>query len=181
MKNLLKTFLILYSFEALAVGRLDFSYGYFSINAKTKDKSGSLSSPTAANLAYLYSITEKIALNVGYTILLADLAASDKGYGLNMGFNYYLFSSSKNEKLINDNIEVERYQLWRPYTGFGFYQRDFQSIKDSYAGFGLSLGTERYYNKDMSFKGEIRTIALSGSNEASAFEVNAFFGVLFNI
>lgn len=181
MRNLLSSFILLYSCNALAVGRLDLSYGYFSINSKTKETSASISSPTAMNLAYLYPIKENLALNFGYSLLLADFAASDKGYGLNMGVNYYPFSSSKNEKISNENIEVERYQIWKPYTGLGFYQRDFQSIKDSYAGFGLTFGTERYYNKVMSFKGEIRTIALSGSNEASALELDAFLGVIFNI
>jgi hypothetical protein len=181
MKSLLNFSILFFSFEAFAVGRIDLSYGYFSINAKTKDASASISSPTAANIAYLYSLTEKISLNLGYSILLADIAASDKGYGVNVGFNYYPTSSSRNEKLSNQTIDVERFELWKPFLGLGFYQRDFQSIKDSYAGFGLGLGMEKYHNKVMSFKAELRTISLSGSSEASALEIDAFLGVIFNI
>lgn len=181
MKNLLSLIFILMSFNAFAIGRLDLSYGYFSINSKTTEKSTSISNPTAANLAYLLPFGEKAQLNFGYTILLADYSGSDKAYGLNVGINYFPISSSKNEKLKDEHFDVERYQIWKPYVGIGFYQREFQSIKNSYAGIGINPGIERYYDKSMSFKGELRYIALTGSNESTATEINAFLGVIFRI
>jgi hypothetical protein len=181
MKNLLSLFLIAFSFEVLAVGRLDFSYGYFAINAKTKDNSSNVSAPYAANLAYLYPFKEKTQLNIGYTVLFTDVSGTDKGYGVNLGVNYFPLHSAKNETLKNEYFEVERNTKWKPYVGLGFYQREFQSIKNSYAGLGLSTGVEHYFDKFMSFKGEIRTIALSGSNDSSASELNAFVGVIVKI
>jgi hypothetical protein len=181
MKNLLSLIFILCSFNAFAIGRLDLSYGYFSINSKTTEKSTSISNPAAANLAYLLPFGEKTQLNMGYTVLLADMSGSDKAYGLNVGVNYFPISSSLNEKLKSDDFEVERYEIWKPYIGLGFYQREFQSIKNSYAGFGINPGIERYFDKLMSFKGELRYIALSGSNESTATEINAFLGVIFKI
>jgi hypothetical protein len=181
MKNLLKLSLLLLSTSAIAKGRLDFSYGYFSINSKTEEQAATISNPTAFNAAYLYNLNEKTSLNFGYSLLLADFAASDKGYGFNMGVNYYPLSAAINEKFNNSDIEVERFEIWKPYLGFGFYQRNFQSIKDSYAGFGLTLGVERFYTKKLSFKSEIRIISLSGSNEAKATELNALFGLIYSL
>ena len=181
MKSLLSLFLILFCFKAMAVGRLDLSYGYFSINSKTSEKTSSISSPTAANVAYLYSISEKSQLNIGYSILLADASGSDKGYGLNVGLNFFPLNSSKDERFKSESLDVERFEIWKPFAGLGFYQREFQSIKNSYAGFGLNIGVERYFTKVMSFKGEIRTIALAGANSAEATEFNSFLGVIFKI
>ena len=181
MKSLLSFFLFFISYKALAIGRLDLSYGYFSINSKTEDKTSSISSPTAFNIAYLYTISEKTQINVGYSILLADASGSDKAYGVNLGFNYFPVNSAKNEVFKNELIDIERFTLWKPYIGLGFYQREFQSIKNSYAGIGINAGLERYFSKLMSFKGELRMIGLSGSNESSATELNAFLGVIFKI
>lgn len=176
----------------MAVGRIDFSYGYYSINSKAEKKttstsssdsgnSASVSGPYMFNLAYLLPVADKFQLNIGYSVLLADIAGTDKGYGLNVGFNYFLLGSAKNENLKNDAIDVERFEIWKPYTGIGFYQRDFQSIKNSYAGFGINGGVERYYTKDVSFKGELRYISLSGANSVIATEMNAIFGIIFII
>ena len=181
MKSLLSFFLILFSYKAMALGRLDFSYGYFSISSKSGDKTTNISSPTAANLAYLLAFGEKAQLNIGYSVLFADMAGSDKGYGVNVGMNYFPFNSSKNEKLKDEHFDVERFELWKPFVGLGFYQREFQSIKNSYAGFGSNLGIERYYDKLMSFKAELRYIALAGASEAKATELNAFLGIIFKI
>ncbi len=181
MKNLLSLFLICFSFQALAIGQLDLSYGYFSINSKTQEKSASISSPTAANIGYQLPVSENLQFLIGYSLLLADISASDKGYGLNVGVNYFPVSSSKNEEFKSDLIHVIRHEIWKPFVGLGFYQREFQSIKNSYAGFGVNGGVERFLNKTMSLKGELRAIALAGSNEAEALEFNSFLGVIFKI
>jgi hypothetical protein len=189
MKNLLSLFIILFTFEAMAVGRIDLSYGFYSLNSKASNKTTSTTSSEAAksaavsgpylfNLAYLLPVADKVQVNLGYSVLLADIAGTDKGYGLNVGFNYFILGSAKNENLKNDAIDVERFEIWKPYTGMSFYQRDFQSIKNSYAGFGINGGVERYYTKDVSFKGELRYISLSGTNSAIATEINAIFGII---
>ncbi len=180
-KKLLSIFIFILCGNAFALGRLDFSYGYFSIKSKADNKETSVSNPSAMNVAYLFPIMEKIHLNFGYSVLLADFSGSDKGYGLNLGFNFYPFSSGKNENYKNERVEIERFEALRPYVGVAFYQRDFQSIKNSYAGFGISPGIERYINKNMSLKSELRLISLSGSNSSTAIETDLFVGVIFNI
>ena len=190
MKSLLSFFIIFLSFDAFALGRIDFSYGFYSINSKPgkssttatdSNKASSISGPYLFNLAYLLAIAEKAQLNFGYSVLLADISGTDKGYGVNIGLNYFLIGSAKNENLKNDSLDVERFELWKPYAGFGFYQRDFQSVKNSFAGFGLNGGVERYYTKNMSLKAELRYISLSGTNSSVATEINAILGVIFVI
>ena len=181
MKKLLSLSLILASLDAFAIGRMDVSYGYFAINAKTADTSSSISNPTAFNLGYLMPLMDKADLSIGYSLLLADFAGSDKAFGLNLGVNYFPTSSAKDETLKTDDFNVERYQIWKPYVGLGFYQRNFQSIKTSYAGLGLNAGVEKYKSKKMSYKGELRYITLSGSSESTATEINLFFGLIFKI
>lgn len=165
----------------MALGRLDFSYGYFSISSKSAGKTTNISSLTAANLAYLSPFGDKAQLNIGYSVLLADMSGSDKGYGVNVGMNYFPFNSSKNEILKDEIFHIERFEIWKPYVGAGFYQRDFQSTKNSYAGFGGNIGIERYYNKTLSLKTELRYITLTGSNSSTVKEINAFLGVIFRI
>lgn len=190
MKSLLSLLIFILSFDASALGRIDFSYGFYSINSKPgktsttatdANKSASISGPYLFNLAYLLPVADKVQLNFGYSVLLADISGTDKGYGINVGLNYFITSSAKNENLKNDSIDVQRFEIWKPYAGFGFYQRDFQSIKNSFAGFGLNGGVERYYTKDMSFKAELRYISLSGTNSSIATEINAILGVIFVI
>jgi hypothetical protein len=181
MKSLLSLFLILLSFNAFALGRLDLSFGYFSIQAKADSKTTNISNLAASNLSFLLPFGEQFQANLGYSVLLSDLAGTDKGYGLNIGINYFPLSSSKNEILKDEHFQVERFEIWKPFIGAGFYQRNFQSTKNSYAGFGWSAGIERYLNKIMSLKTELRYITLSGSNSSTAKEINAFFGVIFRI
>ena len=165
----------------MAIGRLDFAFGYFTLKSNSGEKTTNISNLGAANLAYLHPFGEKTQLNLGYSVLLADSSASDKGYGLNVGINYYPVSSAKNEKYKDDQFEIERFEMWKPFVGIGFYQRDFQSIKNSYAGFGINAGIERYFDKFMSLKAELRYIALAGANEATASEASALLGVIFKI
>lgn len=181
MKSLLSLFTFFLSFNAFALGRLDLSYGYFSIKAKASGKTTNISNFAATNLAYLIPFGEKLQANLGYSVLLSDMAGTDKGYGLNLGINYFPINSSKNETFKDEHFQVERYETLKPYIGAGFYQRDFQSTKNSYAGFGGNVGVERYYNKTMSFKTELRYITLTGSNSSTAKEINAFLGVIFRI
>jgi len=190
MKSLLSFFIIFLSFDAFALGRIDFSYGFYSINSTAGESSttttdaktsASVSGPYLFNLAYLVPVTDKVQLNLGYSVLLADISGTDKGFGVNVGFNYFFTSSAKNENFKNDSIYVERFELWKPYAGLGFYQRDFQSIKNSFAGFGVNGGVERYYTKDMSLKAELRYLSLSGTNSTIATEINAMLGIIFVI
>lgn len=167
--------------QALADGKIEASFGYFSINAKTSDASTSIANPSAFRIGYLKPVSRKVELNFSYSMVLADFSGSDLGYGVDLGANYYYLTSTSDDSFKDDQIEVKRYEVWRPYLGATFSQRNFQSVKNSYAGFGVAAGIERYWDDRLNLKAEIRSIALSGSNDSTASESSVLLGVVFKL
>lgn len=183
MRNLLSLFFLIFSTSAAFAGQNKFGadIGYFAISAKSGNESASISNPSAFRLSYLHAVTLKTELNVSYSILMADFSGSDLGYGLDVGFNHFFLTSASDEKYKDERIEIKRYEIYRPYAGIGFHQRNFQSVKNSYAGLGAHLGVEKYYDEKMNLKLEGRYIQLAGSGESTASEMALFFGVVFKL
>lgn len=159
-------------------GKFSATAGYFSINAKTDDESVTVSNPSAFHLSFSRPLTEKLEGKIGYSMLVADFSGSDFGYGFDFGVNYFIKSSAYDETYKDDTIKIVRFENWSPYVGLGFYQRNFQSIKNSYAGLGVNAGVERYWNEKMNLKGEVRYVNLSGSNESTATEMALLTGIV---
>jgi hypothetical protein len=162
-------------------GKFTASYGYFSINAKTAQTSTTVSNPSAFHLAYLQPKWNNWEFKLGYSVLLADFAGSDMGYGIDAGINYYPLSDAGDEKFTDGKVTVIRYEEWRPFVGFSFNQRSFQSIRSSYAGFGFSTGVEKYLNEKMNIRSELRYVNLVGSSESEATETSLWVGVVFKL
>ncbi len=185
MRNLLKSTLLLLLFLGsttyAAGGKVVASYGYFAIDAKTADTSSSISNPSAFHLGYLQPKWNNWEFKIGYSVLLADFSGSDMGYGVDAGINYYPVSDAGDEKFTSGPVTVYRYQIWRPFVGMSFNQRSFQSIRNSYAGFGFSAGTERYFNEDINFRAEARYVSLTGSSESEATETSLWLGIVFKL
>ena len=164
-----------------AGGKFTAGWGFFALSAKTQDTSSSISNPSAFHLSYRQPQGDRLELKIGYSILMADFSGSDLGYGLDAGFNYYPFTDSADESYHDPLVSARRSELWRPYAGLSFNQRNFQSVRNSYAGFGFSAGVERYYDEKMSFNAEARFVTLSGSNESEATETALLVGVVFKL
>jgi hypothetical protein len=162
-------------------GKIGFSTGFFAINAKANGKSDSISNPSAFRGSYSKSVLKKYELSVGYTFLLSDFSGSDLGYGIDIGANYFPLTLSSDQNFKNSEASVLSYSKYSPYLGLGFYQRNFQSIKNSYAGFGAILGCEKYYSKEINFKVETRYISMSGSGQSEATEMNLLIGIIYKI
>lgn len=164
-----------------ADGKVSVSAGYFAIDAKAGGEKSSISNPSMFHVGYLQPRWDNFEFKIGYTLLMADFGGSDLGYGLDAGMNYYPFSTANDETLQTSTVKVKSYQLWRPMVGFSFNQRNFQSVRNSYAGFGVNAGVERYYDEKINFKGEVRYVSLGGSNESEATETALLFGVVFKL
>lgn len=183
MKKLALSFLLLLSLEALAAkntdGRISASWGFFSLTGKAAEQSTSVSGPTAFAFSYLKPIAPHWELNAGYSLLPADFAFSDMGYGFNFGVNYLLFHDwvQSSEKV--GGIEITQVRNWIPFVGVGFHQRSFESIKNSFAGFGVNAGTEKVLNKKTNLKLEARYITLAGSSQTTATEMDLLIGLVF--
>ena len=112
---------------------------------------------------------------------MADFSGSDLGYGVDVGLNYYPFSAAADEKYRDENLTVKTYEVWRPFLGFAFNQRSFQSVRNSYAGMGINAGAEKFHNEKMNWVGEFKYTSMGGSNESEATEMQLMLGVVFKL
>lgn len=179
----LKLLAVLFFSEAVlaAEGKISMTGGYFGINAKANGNTSNIGNPSAFRIGYQYPILNQFEISGGYTILMADFSGSDLGYGVDIGANYFPLTFSHEEKVKDPHFEVKRYQQYSPYIGLGFYQRQFQSVQNSYAGMGLTLGTEKYYNKKINFKAEARYITMAGAGDSEATEINLMLGIVYKL
>jgi len=178
--NLL-TILLMAGSAMASDGKISLTGGYFGISAKANGETSNIGNPSAFKIGYQYPILNHFELTGNYTILMADFSGSDLGYGLDVGANYYPLTFSSEEKVKDDHFEVKRYQNYSPYVGLGFYQRQFQSVKNSYAGLGATVGLEKYYDKKINLKAEARYITLAGSGDSEATEMNFLFGIVYKL
>lgn len=159
--------------------KLAADFGYFSLSANANGETASISNPSAFRFSYLRELTPKLELNLSYSIILADFSGSDLGFGPDLGLNYYLLSDGGDHIYRDEKFHVRVSDLWKPYIGVAFSQRNFQSVKNSYAGVGFSAGTEMYYNEKINFRVEARYISLAGTGESEAKEMGLFFGLVY--
>ncbi len=169
--------LILTSFNAFAA-KYDFMLGAYSYSAKVSGKSTSLSGLGAYEAAYLIPFKDYFELNLGYSFTMTSIIGGDYSYGPKIGFNYFPWNFSSNEKVLIDNKSIEIHDFYKPYIGLAFNQRQFQSAKASFAGFGVSIGFEKYLNSKYTLKSEIKMNSYSGASEARATETNILVGLV---
>lgn len=153
----------------------------FSLTASGGTGDTSVSSLGSYRAAYGHSIFDKFDLTLGYTVNMTNTIGGDLAYGLDVGINYFPFTFSSPQEFEKDGVAINIDELWRPFVGLSFNQRQFQSIKNNYAGFGISMGTEYSFSKRYSLKAEFRYISLAGSSESEATEINTLFGISLKI
>lgn len=173
--------LILSGTAMAAEGKISLTAGYFGISAKTNETTSNISNPSAFRAGYQYAFMDKFEMVAGYSILLADFSGTDLGYGLDLGAHYYPFTFASDEVIKDSHFDVRRFEDYSPFVGLGFYQRQFQSVKNSYAGLGVTVGVEKYYSKKINLKAEARYITLGGSGESTATEMNFLLGIVYKL
>ncbi len=173
--------IVLMSTSVFSAEKISVTGGFFSIDATAGQQSSSISSPSAFHIGYQKTFADNLEFKIGYSLLLADFSGSDLGYGVDVGLNYYPLSAAADEKYTDENLTVKTYETWRPFVGLAFNQRNFQSVRNSYAGMGINVGAERYHNEKMNWVGEIKYTSLGGSNESEATEMQLVLGVVFKL
>lgn len=159
--------------------KFDVNIGYFSVTAKTATSSGSVSGPGLYQFNFRRALNQKLELTLGYTIYFTDIISGDSGSGIDVGANYYPFSSVAEITAMKDGKSMRIEELFRPYVGISFNQRSFQSVQSSYSGFGIIGGAERSMGEKLSANAAIRYISLSGARAATASEMDILLGVSF--
>lgn len=181
MKILLSFFIFFSALAQAEIHRDKFvgSIGYFSVAAKTDTESASIANLGCFSFGYQKALAHKFDVAAGYTILAPEYSGGDLGYGFSASLLYYPVGGNIEEISNHNGIQVHTYQNWKPYVGAGFYQRNFQSIKSSYAGPGVVFGMDRYINQTMDLKLEARYLTLTGEESQTATETNLLVGIVF--
>lgn len=160
------------------VTKVEFAAGGYSLSAKTKNGSKSVSGIGSYRAAYRRSIMHNLELLIGYSLFTSEITGGDLGYGPDVGVLYYPLSSAQPVEIETQNVHLYVSDVWHPYIGTAFHQRQFQSTSSSYAGFSLSVGAEFSYAKDVGTKFEIRYQLLDGPANASASYYDALIGIV---
>jgi len=179
-KLLSLTGLMLLTTPTAQAGKIDAMVGFYSFKATVQNKSANFSGLGAYEFSYLAPFKNHFELVIGYSLIMTDIVGGDLSYGPKIGVNYFPFNFSKNETISLPNKTIEIQDFYKPYVGLNFGQKQFQSAKTSFAGFGFSLGMEKYINPDYTVKGEIKMNNYSGPSGSTAKEMNLLVGMLFN-
>lgn len=159
--------------------KFDLGIGYYQVSAKTNTGSGSTSGPGLYQLNFRRALAPRFEIAIGYTIYFSNLVSGDSGSGLDIGVNYYPFSFSGPVEANGPGAKIELEELWRPYFGVTFNQRNFQSVQSTYTGFGAVVGLERVLTETLNLNADVRYIKLSGPRGSSGTEMDLAAGVGF--
>ncbi len=162
--------------SAQALG-LDVLAGGFLVEAKAGGNSGNVANLGSYRLAVGQEIVPKFEASIGYTLMASEILGGSLSYGFDFTGVYFPTRLSRGEPVSAGNIQYSLRELWQPYVGAGFHQRQFQSVRSHYAGFGVSAGVLRALPGDLSFKGELRYIMLSGPSNGQGSELSIVAGV----
>jgi hypothetical protein len=159
-------------------GKLDLMAGYFNLEAEVGDQSGSVTTVGAYRVSYAQPLfSEKIDLELGYTLLMSNTFGGDLAYGIEAGVNFFPFTPSESYEGRSKNAALEIKPIWRPFVGTLFSQRQAQSTNSGYAGFGFLVGFERTIENYFDLKALVRYSLLSGPRSATANEMVVLLGI----
>lgn len=188
MKKLLKlfitaVFLLIWvpgiSGAQASANKFDIGFGAFAVTAKTSTASGSSSGPGLYQFNFRRAVTSKLEIAVGYTVYFTNFIAGDSGSGLDLGGNYFPFTTTGPTETKGDAVKMEFEEIWRPFLGVTFNQRNFQSVQATYSGFGVLVGIERAISSQTNINATGRMISLNGPKNSSAKENDFYFGLGF--
>jgi hypothetical protein len=166
--------------EAVASqNKFDVGFGYYNVTAKTSTSSGSTSGPGLYNFNFRRTLSNHVEIAIGYTIYFTGLVSGDSGSGLDIGMNYYPLTFSGPVEAIGTAAKIELEEIWRPYIGASFNQRNFQSVQTTYSGFGAVLGIERFLTTKTNINGSGKLIQLSGPRKSTGTEMDIALSVGF--
>lgn len=158
--------------------KFNVTMGYFNVSAKTETADGSLNNLGAYNFTFTQTMNDQLEAVLGYTVLMSNVVGGDLSFGLDLGLRYFPLTRLRPQQTEMKTASVFISEIWRPYVGVGFSERRFQSVEANYAGFGITLGTERQLEiENYSLLIELRYTSFSGSSSASADEIILSTGI----
>lgn len=173
----LSLFLILIFSQNVLAHKLNVSGGYYSYSAKTSAGSSSISGPSSLSFRYSHSFFSQFELSVGYTLNTEKITGGDISFGADIGAIYYPFSEAQSQSFQGERVFAQVQSKWRPKAGLFFHQRQFQSVKTSYAGFGILGGTEWHWKNNFYLESNLRLISLVGPSNSKANVTEILLGL----
>ena len=165
-----------FSYRVFAKGKLDISTGYYIFQAETDTETKELANFGVSRILYRSGLFRNFEFGLGYSLLLTKIISGDMSYGPDIGIYYYPITQPDID-VQSGASSVWLSSLFRPFVGGSFHQRQFQSVQSSYAGFGLSFGSEYNYSKELMFKGEFRYMLLQGPSAYQANQMDLLLGI----
>lgn len=154
--------------------------GGFQLKASNSGQTKTKSGPGAYKLAVGVELLPSIEVFAGYTIIMSSGISGDLAFGIDTGVNYFPLTPAFSVGAFSNGSHILLRPLWRPYAGFSFHQREFQSVKSSFAGFGTQIGFERTLSHQFDLKFNLRYVSLGGSQASTATELMLTTGLLFS-
>jgi hypothetical protein len=179
-------FILALSFTVLLSARagasaLEFGFGAYHFGAENKrnHSSDSLTGVGSYHLAYHQAISERVELDIGYSILATNTFGGDLAFGPDIGFNYFPLTRAFPYRADFQGTTIELADRWAPYVGASFEQRNFQSTSSQYAGAGLKAGVNYLYDAQFRWMGSVRGSFLAGPNQSTATQIDLLFGGIY--
>lgn len=138
----------LLSFISLPVlaNKISAQFGFYDIKAQAlnsgQTSTTSLTQLGSYQLSASFSLFDPIEVGAGYSLFYSKTVSGDMGFGPDLFLRYFPFVRGSKTTLEQEGVKLKMLEAYRPYVGFSFHQRQFQSVQTSYSGFGLSSGVE---------------------------------------
>jgi len=145
----------------------------------TTDQALSTLGAGAYQLQYSIRALPKLAAEVGYFIIIGAGFSGLDSNGLEAGVSYFPFSDAESHVYRADYAVLKTTELFRPYVGGFFAQRQVKSA--SFAGFGAKAGAEWVFRFPWLLKAEARFVTYGNtlSNPVSELTGNLGIGLEF--
>lgn len=160
-----------------ANSQVSISLGGYSISGKNGNRTTEVSGLGAYRLGLSHNFTTDFQLKIGYNVTFESIISGDSIYGLDIGASWLFWGPQLFESFKSDGVLVKITREWSPYLGFQFNQRQFQSNKSNYSGFGAHIGAHFPIQSNLSWHSEVRYNLLTGPNNATATDSSILLGV----
>lgn len=163
--------------HASQTSKVDAQFGYFSLTAKNSQGSSTISNLSLLDLTFALPVHRQVDFCVGYSLYALNGSSVELGFGPNLGVRYFPLTASGTETYAFGNSVLKQFEIFRPFVALFFHQRQFQTVQSSFAGIGLSAGTEYAFTNTTFLTGAMNYRYLKGPLQSRIVETSLTLGV----
>jgi len=153
------------------------STGLYSLATTNQETGESLGSIGVGAYQFQYSvrILPRVTAEVGYFLIFSSGLAGLDSNGLETGLSFYPMGEPEAQTFRDDFVSLRVSEIWRPYVGAFFAQR--QVVSAPFAGFGFKAGTEWVFKSPWLLKVEGRYARHSNPEVSPLSEITGNIGI----